>query len=201
MKIIKRGAEAVLYKTDSQVVKNRIKKNYRIAEIDEPLRKQRTKIEARLLSEARRAGIATPQVFSVEENKINMEYIRGERLKELLNSCNNKKRIMLAREIGSAIALLHNSGVIHGDLTTSNMILKGEKIFFIDFGLGGFSKRIEDFAMDMSVLKEALKSTHYRYLNMLWQNIVKAYKEKNHDAGVVLRRLEGIEKRGRYAKR
>jgi len=201
MKILKRGAEAVLYKTDGSLIKNRIKKNYRIAQIDSQLRRQRTKLEARLLSEARRAGVATPQVFSVEENKIIMEFIDGKRLKELINKTNEKNREWIARSIGSAIGMLHNAGIIHGDLTTSNMIMKGEKIFFIDFGLGSFSKRIEDFAMDLSVLKEALKSTHYKYLNMLWQNIIRSYKEGNPDADKVLARLEEIEKRGRYVRR
>ncbi len=201
MKIIKRGAEAVLYRTDGSIVKDRIKKNYRISEIDNELRTQRTRLEARLLSEGRRSGVATPQVFSVEENRIVMEHIEGERLKELINKTDEKSRKWIANLIGISVALLHNAGIIHGDLTTSNMILKGKKIYFIDFGLGSFSKRIEDFATDLSVLKEALKSTHYKYLNSLWQNIIKAYKEKNPNAEKVLAQLENIEKRGRYVKR
>ncbi len=201
MKIIKRGAEAVLYKMDSQIIKDRIKKNYRIAELDNELRRQRTKLEARLLSEARRSGVATPQVFSVEENRIVMEHIEGERLKELINKTDEKSRKWIANHIGISVALLHNSEIIHGDLTTSNMILEGKKIYFIDFGLGSFSKRIEDFATDLSVLREALKSMHYKYLNSLWQNIIKAYKEKNPNADATLKQLEQIEKRGRYVER
>lgn len=201
MEIIKRGAEAVLYKSGSSLIKDRIKKNYRISEIDSELRKHRTTLEAKLLSESRRSGVAAPQVFSVENCKITMEFIKGERLKEFLKCCDSDQRIEIAGMIGRAVAALHNNGIVHGDLTTSNMILKNKKVYFIDFGLGEFSRRIEDLATDLSVLKEALKSTHYKYLNTLWNNIIKAYKEKNPDADKVLMRLEEIEKRGRYVKR
>lgn len=206
MQIIRRGAEAVLYKEkiDSQevLVKDRIKKNYRISEIDEELRKQRTQKEAKLLSEARRCGVATPRVLAVDKNncKILMEFIDGERLKELLNACDDKTRRKIALEIGNAVGTLHANNIVHGDLTTSNMILH-DKIFFIDFGLGGFSQRTEDFATDLAVLKEAIKSTHYKYLKQLWQSFLQGYRQANKNANAVERQLEQIEKRGRYVKR
>lgn len=196
MQIIKRGAEAILYKENSKLIKERIKKGYRIKEIDSILRKQRTKNETKLLSEARRTGVETPKVFSFDNYKIKMEFIDGELIKDILN-----KKTELALEIGKNIGLLHSHRIVHGDLTTSNMILRNNKIYFIDFGLGFISDRIEDFAVDLAVLKEALKSTHYKYLNKLWQNITKGYKETNKKAKEILKRLEEIEKRGRYVKR
>jgi Kae1-associated kinase Bud32 len=202
-KIIKRGAEAVLYLEDNQLVKERIKKNYRLKEIDEKLRKLRTRKEAKLLNEAKRVGVETPKIFSVDEKgfKIVMEFIEGKRLKEFLNETNNENRRKEAEEIGKAVGLLHKNGIVHGDLTTSNMILKDNKIFFIDFGLGDFSNRIEDLATDLSVLKEAFKSTHFKYLDILWESFIKGYKLTNDKFNKVLDTLNDIEKRGRYVKR
>ncbi len=206
-KIIARGAEAILYreKIDSQeaLVKERIRKPYRLPQIDSELRLQRTRREARLLSEARRSGVATPKVFSVDEKgcKIIMEFVQGKRLKEFFSEASEEKAEEIAESVGAQIGILHSAGIIHGDLTTSNMILSEGKIYFFDFGLGEFSQRIEDFATDISVLKEAIKSTHFRRLDILWRSIEKGYKSANPNADSVLKRMEDIEKRGRYAKR
>lgn len=206
-KIIARGAEAILYreKLDGQeaLVKERIKKSYRLPEMDSELRSQRTRREARLLSEARRCGVLTPKVFSVDGKgcKIVMEFIAGKMLKELFNEVSEKEAADMAKKTGGQIVLLHSGGIIHGDLTTSNMILSEGKIYFIDFGLGEVSQRIEDFATDLSVLKEAIKSTHFRRLDVLWKSVEKGYKYSNPNAEAVFRRMEAIEKRGRYSKR
>jgi Kae1-associated kinase Bud32 len=203
MKIIKRGAEAILYLDDSQLIKERIKKNYRLKEIDEKLRKLRTRKEARLLNEAKRAGIETPKIFSVDEKgfKIAMEFVDGKRLKEFFNETDDESRKRVAEELGRQVGLLHKNGIVHGDLTTSNMILKDDKIFFIDFGLGDFSNRIENQAVDLSVLREAFKSTHFKHLDLLWESFIKGYKQTNDKFNKVLDTLNDIEKRGRYVKR
>lgn len=203
MKIIKRGAEAILYLQNNHLVKERIKKSYRISELDIELRKNRTKREAKLLSEARRCGVKTPKIISVDEKnyKIIMDFIDGERLKELLNKTSDENRKKLAEDLGKSVGLLHKHGIVHGDLTTSNMILKDEKIFFIDFGLGEFSKRIEDQGIDLALFKEAVKSTHFKFLDQIWESFIKGYKETNSNWEQVLNTLEKIEKRGRYVKR
>lgn len=203
MKIIKRGAEAVLYLENGQLVKERLKKSYRLPEIDVKLRKLRTRKEGKLLSEARRVGVETPKIFSIDEQrfKINMEFIDGKRLKEFFNDTNDVKRKKVAEDVGKLVGLLHKNGIVHGDLTTSNMILKDDKIYFIDFGLGEFSKRVENLATDLSVLKEAFKSTHFKYLDLLWGSFIKGYKQANDNFNKVLDTLNDIEKRGRYVKR
>jgi Kae1-associated kinase Bud32 len=203
MKIIKRGAEAVLYLDNGHLVKERIKKSYRLAEIDEKLRKIRTKKEAKLIAEAKRYGVETPNIFSVDEKgfKIIMDFIDGQRLKEFINETTDENRRKVAEEIGKSVGLLHKNGIVHGDLTTSNLILKDNKIFFIDFGLGESSKRVENQATDLSVLKEAFKSTHFKHLNMLWESFIKGYKQTNDNFNKVLETLDDIEKRGRYVKR
>ncbi|MGC8812268.1 MAG: KEOPS complex kinase/ATPase Bud32 [Candidatus Aenigmatarchaeota archaeon] len=207
MEIVYRGAEAIFYLDSFEgkkvLVKERIEKKYRIKEIDEKLRKFRTRKEVSLLREARSVGVATPQVFFVDEknHKIIMEHLEGIRLKEFLNSAKEKEIEKVCFKIGELIGKLHSSGIVHGDLTTSNMILKDDKIFFIDFSLGDFSKRVEDFGVDLNLLFEALKSTHFKILKLCWDNIVKGYKKEYKNADKVLKRVEEIEKRARYMER
>jgi Kae1-associated kinase Bud32 len=81
------------------------------------------------------------------------------------------------------------------------MIIKNNDIYFIDFGLGGFSKRIEDKAVDLNLLYEALKSTHSNVLEVCWNEILKGYKEEYSKANEVINQIKEIEKRGRYVKR
>lgn len=207
MDIIYRGAESIIYLDNFEdqkvLVKERIKKNYRIEQIDSKLRKQRTKEEIKLLTEARKCGVATPKILHADEAnyKIIMEFIDGKRIKELLNNSDKKTIEKICFEIGRSIGKLHSAKIIHGDLTTSNMILKDDKVYFIDFGLGEFSNRVEDFGVDLNLLYEALKSTHFKILKTCWNNIIKGYKKEYKDAEKVLEKIEKIEKRARYVKR
>ncbi len=200
-RIIGRGAEAVLYLEKGEVVKKRIRKGYRIEELDTRLRKRRTRLESRILSKARRAGVPTPRVERTEDCRIVMEFIEGERLKEKIGETSQKERKKLALETGKLTGLLHSSGIIHGDLTTSNMILRDGKIHFIDFGLGFHSTSVEDRAVDLHLLHQAYQSTHFRHLKELWPSFLKGYRETFGGWEPVLKRLEQIRKRGRYAKR
>ena len=130
-----------------------------------------------------------------------MDYIDGRRLKEFFNETDNQNREKIAELVGKSVGLLHRNGIVHGDLTTSNMILKDEKVYFIDFGLGESSKKAENLATDLSVLKEAFKSTHFKHLNLLWNSFIKGYKQTNDNFNKVLETLNDIEKRGRYVRR
>ncbi len=57
--------------------------------------------------------------------------------------------------------MLHNDGIIHGDLTTSNIMITDQKIvYIIDFGLSYVRNNIEDFSVDLYVLEKAFLSTH-----------------------------------------
>jgi Kae1-associated kinase Bud32 len=205
MRILYRGAESIIYLDEKQgaIIKDRIKKNYRIAQIDEKLRKFRTRREAKLLTEARKIGVLTPKVLEVDEvnHRIIMENVAGERIKELLNKADKETVEKTCHEIGRTIGKLHSIGIIHGDLTTSNMILTKEGIYFIDFGLGFFSKKIEDQGTDLRLLHEALKSTHFKILNTCWKNIIQGYKKEYSKAEEVIKKIEEIEKRARYMER
>ncbi len=206
--IIARGAEAILYldnwENQRVLVKERIKKGYRVKQIDEKLRKERTSHEVKLLTDARTVGVATPQILHVDktECKILMEFISGERIKEKLGHAERTEIEKICEKIGSAIGRLHDANIIHGDLTTSNMILdKNGKIYFIDFGLGGYSKRVEDKGVDLKLLHDAVKAAHYKILKLCWRNILIGYRKEYKNADEVIKKIEEIEGRARYAKR
>jgi len=207
MEIIKRGAEAVLYidyfEGMKVLVKERIKKSYRLELLDKKLRAERTRREANLMREARKVSVNTPQIYHVDEEncKIIMEFIDGKRLKDILDGWSEEKIEKTFLEVGRCVGKMHSADIIHGDLTTSNILVKNDKIYFIDFGLGYFSKRIEDKGTDLNLFKEAIKATHPKLLNLCWQNIVIGYKETFKDWEEVLKRVDEIERRARYAER
>ena len=194
MRILQQGAEAVIYQFGNKVIKDRIRKNYRLPEIDEKLRRFRTKREAKLLE---RADINVPKILKLDldNKKIEMEFIDGKLLKDVLDNLRNRNEV--CEQIGEEIAKLHDKDIIHGDITTSNMILKDGKVYFIDFGLGFFSKKIEDKSVDLHLLKQALESKHYKHFKESFENVLEGYK-KSRDYKEVLERLNKVEKRGRY---
>ncbi len=194
--IIARGAEAILYKKGEGIVKERIRKGYRLKELDEKLRKQRTRKEAKLLAKASKL-INTPKLISMDESGklLEMEFIDGKKLSDCLDGLEDSLRV--CKKIGEGIAKLHDKGIIHGDLTTSNMILKEGKVYFVDFGLGFESLNIEHRAVDLHLIKQALEARHFSSFEEYWRGVLKGY-NFSKDAQEVLKRLEKVEKRGRY---
>lgn len=198
-KEIGRGAEAVIY-FDKNVVKDRIKKRYRIKEIDDKLRKSRTRREAKIFEKLAEIGFPAPKLINTNKTDlIEMGFINGSLLRDVLNKKNHKK---LMRELGNKIATLHNNNIIHGDLTTSNFILgKGDnKIYFIDFGLSFFSNKVEDKAVDLHLLKQALESKHFQIWEKCFDAALDGYK-KAKDYSEVLERFNRVETRGRYKRK
>ena len=122
-----------------------------------------------------------------------MELVQGNKLRDVLY----KDPLNLGREIGNKVGILHSNDIIHGDLTTSNMILDNE-IKFIDFGLSFFSAKEEDKAVDLHLLRQALESKHHSKWEEIFQEAIKGYKETNPDHKIVLNRLKSVEKRGRH---
>jgi len=195
MKKIAQGAEAKLYLVDNKIIKDRFEKDYRIKEIDKRLRKSRTKREAKIFNKLEAINFPSPKLIKTDDiDKITMEFIKGPKVRDILEEKNYTK---LSEEIGKKLAILHNNNLIHGDLTTSNMILAKE-IYFIDFGLSYFSHKIEDKAVDLHLLKQALESKHYKVWEKCFDAAIKAYKKESKDSSEVFKRLETVEKRGRY---
>lgn len=205
--LIKKGAEANLYLTDwhgrKAVLKKRLPKEYRPRELDEHIRVYRTLHEPQLMHDAKEAGVPTPSIFLVDikNTTIVMESIEGEQIKLLLNNIGEDERRSLCFRIGQLIAKLHKKGVIHGDLTTSNMILDSHgDIFFVDFGLGDKSEELEAKGVDVHLMKRALESTHYRFAKECCQSVINGYSSVSgiKELKRVLEKVKEIERRGRY---
>jgi len=196
--IIQQGAEAIILKYGNEIIKRRIKKSYRIEELDDKIRKQRTRSEAKLLEKASKI-IPVPKLINTNDRKmeISMEFIWGKKLSEELNSFPLEKQKQTCFQIGESIAKLHEKDIIHGDLTTSNTILKEERVYFIDFGLGFNSHRTEDKAVDLHLIKQALEAKHFENWETLFESIEEGYR-CSKDSKKVLEQLEKVEKRGRY---
>ena len=205
-KLIAQGAEAKIILSDNQITKDRIPKTYRLKELDDKIRKRRTKSETKLLEKASKiinspSPIITAPIGGAGGNtQIQMPFISGKKLSEHLDSFPITKQKQICKKIGESIAKLHNEGIIHGDLTTSNMILQDNKVFFIDFGLGFISHKYEDKAVDLHLLKQALEAKHFKHWEALVKEVLNSYTKGRvgRDAKIVLERLNAVEKRGRY---
>ena len=234
-KIIAQGAEAIIYQIGNKVIKNRIPKSYRLKELDESIRKRRTKSELKLLKKASEI-INIPKIINIDNEKqkdnslkIELEYLDGKKLSEHLDKLPNSKKV--CEQIGEQIAKLHDHEIIHGDLTTSNMIYVEEaqikpikkqvknsdssvskksldrvsnlgdkfKVYIIDFGLGYTSNKIEDKAVDLHLIKQALEARHYKNYESFWKSIEKGY-SSSKESKKVIERLKAVESRGRYKK-
>ena len=190
------GAEAIIYLNKGIVVKDRIKKNYRLKQIDEKLRKFRTRREAKVLEKLHAIDFPIPKLILSDDKKmvIKMQFLKGKKLRDALDK---KNCVKLCKELGKKTAILHNNNIIHGDLTTSNMILNKE-IYFIDFGLSFFSDKAEDKAVDIHLLRQALESKHHEIFKKSFKAVLAGYKIKNPDYNIIIKRLEKVEARGRY---
>ena len=201
-KILAQGAESILYLEKDIVTKDRIKKSYRIKELDEKIRKSSTRRETRILEKASKL-IPVPELLysSDKETRIKLEFLKGQLLKNIFNDLTAKKRMEICKQMGKQIAILHFNNIIHNDLTTSNMILKDKKLYFIDFGLSFISPKTEDKAVDIKLLKQALESKHYAVSNTSFNHILNGYKFIPKQYQEVVNRLKQVEKRGRYKRK
>jgi TP53 regulating kinase-like protein len=205
--LLKKGAEANLYLADwhgrKAVFKKRVVKLYRPAKLDAAIRVYRTIHEPQLMHAAKKAGVPTPVIFLVDVKNatIVMQYVEGKQVKQLLDEISSSERGQLFFGIGQLIAKLHCAGLIHGDLTTSNMIVGLDgRVFFVDFGLGEKSVELEARGVDLHLMKRALESTHYRFAESCYESVVEGYGSVVGFGrlGNVLDKIGEIERRGRY---
>jgi len=194
-KILFQGAEAIITLDKNNIIKNRIKKSYRIPVLDEKIRKSRTRAEAKIINKLSNI-IPVPKIIKTDEKQtIEMQFIDGKKLSDNLEILDYKK---ISKLIAENITKMHNQGIIHGDLTTSNMIYKDNenKVYFIDFGLAFHSQKIEDKAVDLHLLQQALEAKHFTIYKECIKIILDNYKpEKYND---IIKRIKVIESRGRY---
>lgn len=197
------GAEAIIEETEylghMAVLKRRPKKDYRHPELDQRLRSSRTRNEVRVIREARNAGVRTPVIYDVDilDGSITMEYISGERVREIIDS--EPERIPgVCAMIGESMAKMHNAGVCHGDLTTSNMILTDSgELCIIDFSMGATRCDIEGKGVDIHLLERAFASSHSESAHAFGL-VLDSYVKHVNGAEEILRRVEDIKGRARY---
>ena len=201
--LVKRGAEAELRRTEflgrPAIEKYRRPKRYRLEVLDEDLRRTRIRHETRLMAEARAAGVAVPILYDIDlvENKIVMEFVEGPTAKDVLDR-GGPPATRVARAIGEIVGRLHRAGIVHGDLTTSNMIVREGRIVMIDFSLGAKEDGVEARGVDLHLLKEALGSAHARAASY-YREALQGYRETmGRAAERVIGKVKEIESRGRY---
>jgi Kae1-associated kinase Bud32 len=211
-KLIHKGAEASLWFGKwfgkPVIFKNRIPKKYRIEEIDNKLRIERTLNEGRALIRVKNYGISVPQVYEIDPQNatIIMRYIEGEKLKNMVEFLDTIKMEKYFKQIGIMVAILHKNGHIHGDITTSNLIVtKEEDVFLIDFGLHEYSDTIEDKSVDLHLFKRVLISSHGSNYKFCFNAFLEGYRLEYEkldfsECKSIIQNTNAIETRGRYVK-
>jgi TP53 regulating kinase-like protein len=233
--LITQGAEALLYRSTYLLpstpcaLKYRPSKPYRHPILDVRLTKHRILSEARVLVKCRREGVPVPAVYALDEAAgwLMIEWIEGEVVRIRLNEWLKRRKeedvaegvddgelLELMTRVGSAVGRLHAIGVVHGDLTTSNLMLRPRSrevsngdsetagkmldgdVVLIDFGLASQSQADEDRAVDLYVLERAFGSTHPR-AESLFVEVLREYGRSFKGANVVLKKLEDVRMRGR----
>ncbi|KAM6242812.1 EKC/KEOPS complex subunit TP53RK [Spheniscus humboldti] len=212
LQLVQQGAEARIYRGlflgRAAVAKLRIPKRYRHPALEERLSRRRTAQEARSLLRCRRAGISAPVVYFVDyvTNSIYLEDIVDSiTVQDHINSVqrsgsDTSSLLILAEKMGELLARMHDEDLIHGDLTTSNILLRPptEKLdlVLIDFGLSFISGLPEDKGVDLYVLEKAFLSTHPD-TETVFKALLKAYAATSKKSGPVIKRLDEVRLRGR----
>lgn len=203
--LIKRGAESEIWfgiwLDLPAIFKIRISKPYRHPVLDKMIRERRTISEAKIIAEALEIGINVPLIYDIDlsEMMIVMEYIEGPTLKDILES-NPNEGVKWAYILGTIIGKLHENNIMHGDLTTSNIIIRNNKLYLIDFGLAEKTNRLEDHGLDLHLLSRILDSNHHRIASVFLNEVLKGY---SNVAGyektkLVKEKMREIRLRGRY---
>lgn len=148
----------------------------------------------------------------VVRKRIN-EWLKRRKDDGVLEGVDDGELVELMRKMGSAVGRLHGVGVVHGDLTTSNLMLRpissdgsnggtaeykalNGEVVLIDFGLASQSTHDEDRAVDLYVLERAFGSTHPK-AESLFSELLSAYGQSYKGANLVLKKLEDVRMRGR----
>ena len=197
-----RGAEATISPGEflgrRALVKTRPRKEYRHPELDARIRSARTRNEARIIHEARLAGVRTPCIYDIDlkQCSITMELLEGVPVKRFLDE-HPESAVGVCRKIGRTVARMHSAGICHGDLTTSNMILVDGEIGLIVFSMGCTKAETEDIGVDLRLLERAFTSAHTE-LTEAFDAMMEEYYANIPDPKQVKKKVEDIKNRGRY---
>jgi len=174
------------------IVKERVRREYRINEIDRKINISRMKRELSILSALRKMGIMTPLIYYADYDKfrIYMQYIEGKKLSTVLNE---ERAGEILVNIGRMVGRMHKSGISHGDLTPGNIIV-GDGVYVIDPSMGEINAEIENMGVDIHLMKESLKSLGY---TSLFRYFLMGYSEFK-GSGKIIEKVREIENRRRY---
>jgi len=203
--LIALGAEAALikacYEGMPSIYKVRVKKPYRDSLLDSLLIRGRSETEAKILAELRLRGLNVPALYYVDVSRglIIMEFVEGPLLRDLIRR-DPEKSLKYLESLGELVARIHEAGVVHGDITTSNVIVRGEEVYMIDFGLARYSRRLEDLATDLHLFIRSVESTHYSLKESLLKYFVRGYSRVRgrEFTESLLFKVREIRLRGRY---
>jgi TP53 regulating kinase-like protein len=181
------------------VTKTRLAKRYRVPALDDRIRRERLRTEAALLSAARRAGVPVPLVLDVDtaNHLLVLQRIAGPTLRQALAESPDRAADLLTTW-GGWIGRLHEAGIVHGDLTTSNAIVGGDGIVLIDFGLAARSNDVEDRGVDLVLVQRTLESTHPSEAEAWFARVAAGYTDAVADGQHALDRMREIRGRARY---
>jgi len=172
--------------------------------LDDSIRHQRTSHEATMLREVRKLGVAVPTVQHIDQDSSSliMDYISGRTLKEELHVVPKSERRKRCRTLGELLAVMHLGGIVHGDITLSNVISQDGKLFIIDFGLGNFTKEVESMGVDLLLLNRSIRSTHYLFYTDLFKSFIEGYRQATGPkSNEIVEKMREVERRGRYFER
>jgi TP53 regulating kinase-like protein len=177
---------------------------YRLPVLDDAIRRQRTVREAEIMHRVKTSGVSAPFIYDVDvpSATLVMEFIDGERVRDLIGDSSAGAIEGIFEEFGRSVAKMHSSGIMHGDLTTANVVRRRRSLVFLDFGLSVHSSKVEDHAVDLRLIKETLVGAHpevsSRALDSLFLGYASGVGQKRSRA--VFKQLQNIERRGRYAR-
>jgi TP53 regulating kinase and related kinases len=201
------GAEAELSSLTvdsySAVLKHRVAKKYRNPVLDKRIRKERTLTESFIIHEAKKAGVRVPSIIGIEPemDTIIMTRIDGPVLRDRLDGMSRREANAVFESLGEQIGHLHRAGIVHGDLTTSNVILATPSTpFLVDFGMARHSVDPEDRGVDLHLFQRSLTASHTENIGSIAKHLLQGYR---HGAGEktakeTLAKTREIARRGRY---
>jgi len=206
LEFLTQGAEAKLYLTIflgfKSIAKYRIPKPYRHPNFDKLFRYRRTIIEARIMSHLRILSLNVPAIYYVDPDNglIIMEYIDGRRLSDCLGELERDDVIHYALSLGRQASIMHKNTIYHGDLTIANTIVAGKKLYIIDFGLAGYSRDLEEYAIDIHLLSRSIEALYPELHDLFMEYFWKGYTEiAGNEFTVKLKdKVRDIRLRGRY---
>lgn len=200
------GAESIIYLGSflgkKVVVKYRVAKPYRDVFFDKLFRESRTRTEAKILLDLSTNGLNVPKPLAVDlENSILIiEYIEGTRMDHLITKIDDYGLKKYGYQLGVQVGKMHSLSIYHGDLTLANVIVSHrDEVYLIDFGLAGYSSDVEEYAIDLHLLKRSVEALAPIRAIAFINSFIEGYRATyNKDPEHVLARLREVELRGRY---